>query len=51
MGSYLEFQNRVFINRHVYPYIIMVPYTISVQICREKDRNPQVWEDVHHIDG
>ncbi|XP_073002611.1 kihadalactone A synthase LFS-like [Typha latifolia] len=23
----------------------------GLQICREKDKNPQVWEDVHHIDG
>uniref|UniRef100_A0A0E0F042 Fe2OG dioxygenase domain-containing protein n=1 Tax=Oryza meridionalis TaxID=40149 RepID=A0A0E0F042_9ORYZ len=23
----------------------------GLQICREKDRNPQLWEDVHHIDG
>jgi len=30
----------------------MVSYTVrSVQICREKDRDPQLWEDVHHIDG
>uniref|UniRef100_A0A0E0F040 Fe2OG dioxygenase domain-containing protein n=1 Tax=Oryza meridionalis TaxID=40149 RepID=A0A0E0F040_9ORYZ len=25
--------------------------TPGLQICREKDRNPQLWEDVHHIDG
>ncbi|KAL6641336.1 hypothetical protein ACP70R_019517 [Stipagrostis hirtigluma subsp. patula] len=25
--------------------------TPGLQICREKDRHPQVWEDVHHIDG
>ncbi|KAL5229929.1 hypothetical protein ABZP36_028705 [Zizania latifolia] len=24
---------------------------LSLQICREKDRHPQHWEDVHHIDG
>nr|AAM92286.1 putative gibberellin oxidase [Oryza sativa Japonica Group] len=23
----------------------------GLQICREKDRHPQLWEDVHHIDG
>lgn len=23
----------------------------NMQICREKDRNPQLWEDVHHIEG
>jgi hypothetical protein len=50
MCSCLEIQNNVFIYCHVYPYI-MAPYAISVQICREKDRNPQLWEDVHHIDG
>ncbi|CAL5081619.1 unnamed protein product [Urochloa decumbens] len=25
--------------------------TPGLQICREKDRHPQLWEDVHHIDG
>ncbi|KAG8084089.1 hypothetical protein GUJ93_ZPchr0010g8968 [Zizania palustris] len=25
--------------------------TPGLQICREKDRHPQYWEDVHHIDG
>ncbi|XP_025876742.1 2-oxoglutarate-Fe(II) type oxidoreductase hxnY isoform X1 [Oryza sativa Japonica Group] len=25
--------------------------TPGLQICREKNRNPQLWEDVHHIDG
>uniref|UniRef100_A0A0E0IVB9 Fe2OG dioxygenase domain-containing protein n=1 Tax=Oryza nivara TaxID=4536 RepID=A0A0E0IVB9_ORYNI len=25
--------------------------TPGLQICKEKDRNPQLWEDVHHIDG
>ncbi|KAL6641337.1 hypothetical protein ACP70R_019518 [Stipagrostis hirtigluma subsp. patula] len=25
--------------------------TPGLQICREKDRQPQLWEDVHHIDG
>ncbi|KAK3153121.1 hypothetical protein QOZ80_2BG0168100 [Eleusine coracana subsp. coracana] len=25
--------------------------TPGLQICREKDRHPQVWEDVPHIDG
>ncbi|KAJ1289811.1 hypothetical protein BS78_02G193400 [Paspalum vaginatum] len=25
--------------------------TPGLQICREKDRYPQIWEDVHHIDG
>jgi hypothetical protein len=24
---------------------------VNVQICREKDKHPQLWEDVHHIDG
>ncbi|KAM3409135.1 hypothetical protein ACQJBY_001862 [Aegilops geniculata] len=24
---------------------------VSVQICREKDRHPQLWEDVRHVDG
>ncbi|EEC67333.1 hypothetical protein OsI_34370 [Oryza sativa Indica Group] len=23
----------------------------GLQICKEKDRHPQLWEDVHHIDG
>ncbi|ONK73542.1 uncharacterized protein A4U43_C04F32710, partial [Asparagus officinalis] len=23
----------------------------GLQICREKDREPQLWEDVHHVDG
>ncbi|KAL6655521.1 hypothetical protein ACP70R_006347 [Stipagrostis hirtigluma subsp. patula] len=25
--------------------------TPGLQICKEKDRNPQIWEDIHHIDG
>ncbi|KAJ1276728.1 hypothetical protein BS78_05G236800 [Paspalum vaginatum] len=25
--------------------------TPGLQICRDKDRRPQLWEDVHHIDG
>ncbi|WVZ49945.1 hypothetical protein U9M48_001259, partial [Paspalum notatum var. saurae] len=25
--------------------------TPGLQICRDKDRRPQIWEDVHHIDG
>uniref|UniRef100_A0A0E0M9X0 Fe2OG dioxygenase domain-containing protein n=1 Tax=Oryza punctata TaxID=4537 RepID=A0A0E0M9X0_ORYPU len=25
--------------------------TPGLQICREKDRCPQIWEDVHHIEG
>ncbi|RCV11813.1 hypothetical protein SEVIR_2G225600v4 [Setaria viridis] len=25
--------------------------TPGLQICREKDRHPQLWEDVHHING
>ncbi|KAG2628993.1 2-oxoglutarate-Fe(II) type oxidoreductase hxnY-like [Panicum virgatum] len=25
--------------------------TPGLQICREKDRHPQIWEDIHHIDG
>uniref|UniRef100_A0A0D3HFS9 Fe2OG dioxygenase domain-containing protein n=1 Tax=Oryza barthii TaxID=65489 RepID=A0A0D3HFS9_9ORYZ len=25
--------------------------TPGLQICREKDRCPQLWEDVHHIEG
>ncbi|KAL6846511.1 hypothetical protein ACP4OV_023959 [Aristida adscensionis] len=24
--------------------------TPGLQICREKDRNPQLWEDIHHIE-
>ncbi|KAJ1693823.1 hypothetical protein LUZ63_010521 [Rhynchospora breviuscula] len=23
----------------------------GLQICREKDRSPQLWEDVHHVEG
>lgn len=23
----------------------------GLQICREKDREPKLWEDVHHVDG
>ncbi|CAM0956410.1 unnamed protein product [Alopecurus aequalis] len=25
--------------------------TPGLQICREKDKHPQLWEDVHHIEG
>uniref|UniRef100_A0A452YNN0 Isopenicillin N synthase-like Fe(2+) 2OG dioxygenase domain-containing protein n=1 Tax=Aegilops tauschii subsp. strangulata TaxID=200361 RepID=A0A452YNN0_AEGTS len=25
--------------------------TPGLQICREKDRHPQLWEDVRHVDG
>ncbi|CAM0956408.1 unnamed protein product [Alopecurus aequalis] len=25
--------------------------TPGLQICREKDKHPQIWEDVHHIEG
>ncbi|XP_020399379.1 uncharacterized isoform X2 [Zea mays] len=31
--------------------LLVTDGTPGLQICREKDRNPQLWEDVHHIDG
>ncbi|KAF0921863.1 hypothetical protein E2562_020325 [Oryza meyeriana var. granulata] len=31
--------------------ILVTDGTPGLQICREKDRHPQLWEDVHHIDG
>jgi hypothetical protein len=36
---------------HILYYVIVSYVVRSVQICREKDRDPQLWEDVHHIDG
>ncbi|WVZ57423.1 hypothetical protein U9M48_007809 [Paspalum notatum var. saurae] len=31
--------------------LLVTDGTPGLQICREKDRNPQLWEDVHHVDG
>ncbi|KAL5231966.1 hypothetical protein ABZP36_030742 [Zizania latifolia] len=31
--------------------ILATDGTPGLQICREKDRHPRHWEDVHHIDG
>ncbi|KAL6905215.1 hypothetical protein ACP4OV_002816 [Aristida adscensionis] len=31
--------------------LLVTDGTPGLQICREKDRQPQLWEDVHHIDG
>jgi len=31
--------------------LLVTDGTPGLQICREKDRDPQLWEDVHHIDG
>ena len=33
---------------HLYSSFLTV---VHLQICKEKDRHPQLWEDVHHIDG
>ncbi|CAN6217780.1 unnamed protein product [Urochloa humidicola] len=31
--------------------LLATDVTPGLQICREKDRHPHLWEDVHHIDG
>ncbi|XP_025797414.1 2-oxoglutarate-Fe(II) type oxidoreductase hxnY-like isoform X1 [Panicum hallii] len=31
--------------------LLVTDGTPGLQICREKGRDPQLWEDVHHIDG